>query len=90
VLLLILWREHARLSVEAIRRNERRKLSATWCNGAATGVLTVGGFAPIVGGIIGVGQAPASVPVLVTVFGSSVASVGLHLLGREILERLEE
>jgi uncharacterized membrane protein YfcA len=78
------------VGVKAIRRNERHKLSAAWCNGAAISVLTVGVFAPIVAGIIGVGQSPGGFPVLVTVFGSSAASVGLHLLGRRILERLEE
>lgn len=78
------------MSIVIVRRNERRKLSAAWCNAAATGVLTVGGFAPIVGGVIGLGQSPGSFPVLTAVFGSSVASVGLHLLGRRILEGLEE
>lgn len=87
---LMFRRGRARVSIEGVRRNERHKLTAAWCNGAANGILTVGVFAPIVAGVIGVGQTPGALPVLISVFGSSAASVGLHLLGRRILERLEE
>jgi uncharacterized membrane protein YfcA len=78
------------VGIEAIRRNERRKLTAAWCNGAATGVLTVGVFAPIVAGFVGVGQSPGNLPVVITVLGAATISVGMHLAGRHILERLEE
>ncbi|MET0220397.1 MAG: hypothetical protein ABW213_07065 [Tardiphaga sp.] len=77
------------MSIEAVRRNERRKLSAAWCNGAATGVLTVGVFAPVVAGIVGVGKPPNDLAVLNTVLGAFVISICLHLVGRHMLEGLE-
>lgn len=84
------WRGHAKLSIETVRRNERRKLSAAWCNAAATGILTVGAFAPIVAGIIGFGQSPRDSTVTITVFGAFVISICLHLVGLKMLGGLEE
>jgi Na+/melibiose symporter-like transporter len=78
------------VSIETIRRNERRKLTAAWCNAAATGMLTVGMFAPIVAGIIGVGKPPSDFAVLSTVLGAFAISMSLHLVGRFVLEGLEE
>jgi hypothetical protein len=77
------------LSIAVIRRNERRKLSAAWCNAAASGLLTVGAFAPIVAGLVGVGQSPGVFVLLSTVLGALAISVCLHLAGRQMLERLE-
>lgn len=78
------------MGVEAIRRNERRKLSAAWCNAAASGMLTVGVFAPIVAGIVGIGKSLGDLAVFSTLLGAFAISICLHLLGRYMLEGLEE
>jgi Na+/melibiose symporter-like transporter len=83
-------RGYARLSIKTVRRNERRKLSAAWCNSAATGILTVGAFAPIIAAIIGFGQSPRDWTVSMTVVGAFVVSICLHLVGLRMPGGLEE
>ncbi|QND72117.1 hypothetical protein [Tardiphaga robiniae] len=79
------------MSITAIRRNEQRKLSATWCNTVATGLLTIGVFAPSVAIILGVEETQGNINALGwTIIGASAAAVFLHLGGRRILGRLEE
>jgi hypothetical protein len=78
------------VSIVIVRRNERRKLSAAWCNAAATGMLTVGVFAPVVAGVIGVGRPLGDFAVLSTVLGAFAICICLHLLGRHMLGGLEE
>ena len=63
-------------------RNEARKLSATFINGIALSVLTVGAIGPMITGN-GAGA--------LRVFGLSlVASVLLHLLARLVVRRVED
>ena len=74
-----------------MRRNEQRKLSATWCNTVATGLLTIGVFAPTVAIILGVEETQDNINALGwTVIVASTAAGLLHLGGRRILGRLEE
>jgi hypothetical protein len=53
-------------------------------------MLTVGVFAPVVAGVIGVGRSPGDLAVLITVLGAFAISMFLHLLGRHMLGGLEE
>lgn len=88
---LTFWREHAKVSIVIIRRNERRKLSATLCNTIAAGLLTVGVFAPIVALVLQVENTRSSGFALFgTILIVSAIAGFLHLSGRRILERLEE
>jgi hypothetical protein len=68
-------------------RNERRKLSGTYFNGAALAVLGVGGFTPIVA----VAQsARPSLAAFAVVVCCILASASLHWLARYVLGGLEE
>lgn len=88
---LTIRREHARLSIETIRRNERHKLSASLCNTLAAGLLTVGVFAPIVALVLCVESTQGSVYALIATIATAVVIAGfLHFCGRHILGRLEE
>jgi hypothetical protein len=79
------------LSIETIRRNERRKLSATLCNTIAAGLLAVGFFAPTVALMLQVENIrSSSFAFLGTILVVSAIAGFLHLSGRRILERLEE
>jgi len=63
-------------------RNEARKLSATFINGIALSVLTVGAIGPTVAGN-GAGA--------LRVFALSlVASILLHMLARLVVRRVED
>jgi len=53
-------------------------------------MLTVGVFAPVVAGIIGVGRSPGDFAVFSTVLGAFVICLCLHLFGRHMLGGLEE
>jgi hypothetical protein len=79
------------VGIEAIRRNERRKLSATFCNTLAAGLLTVGVFAPNVTLVLRAdsarGDSVALIGMMATVI---VMASSLHYCGRYILEGLEE
>lgn len=70
-------------------RNERRKLTATWFNGAAIAALAVGCFAPITGFMT------ATTPISAVLLGSLVmcwllASAILHVAARAFAGRIEE
>ncbi|MET0968931.1 MAG: hypothetical protein ABWY18_07000 [Tardiphaga sp.] len=79
------------MSIETVRRNERRKLSATLCNTVAAGLLTVGVFAPTVALVLHVEDARNSTITLIGLFVVALTiSAAFHLGGRQILERLEE
>jgi hypothetical protein len=68
-------------------RNEQRKLTATYLNGAAIAVMGVGGFTPIVALAQSVNP---SLSAFVVVIGCILASAGLHWLARRTLGGLEE
>jgi hypothetical protein len=68
-------------------RNEQRKLSATYFNGAALAVLGVGAFTPVVS------FAQSAQPTLaasIVVVCCILTSAGLHWLARYLLKGLEE
>lgn len=68
-------------------RNEQRKLSGTYFNGAAIAAIGVGGFAPVVAMAM---SGPLTPIILLLVLGCTGASIGLHLLAKLSLEGLEE
>ena len=72
-------------------RNERRKLTALWLNAVATALMTAGVFAPVASQIYGFGANRVDNAL---VFASSAVcatlSLGLHLIGRELLGGLQE
>jgi hypothetical protein len=72
-------------------RNERRKLTASLLNAVATALMTAGVFAPVASQIYGFGSNRADKTL---VFISSTVcvtlSLGLHLIGRQLLGGLEE
>jgi hypothetical protein len=79
------------LSIEAIRRNERRKLSATFCNTLAAGLLTVGVFAPNVALVFRAENARVDSVALMGMMATVIVMASsLHYCGRYILEGLEE
>jgi len=68
-------------------RNEQRKMSAGYFNGAAIAVMGIGGFTPIVA----VAQsAQPSLAASIVVVSCLMASAGLHWLARHVLKGLEE
>lgn len=68
--------------------NEQRKLSATYLNGIAIALITVGVLAPIVAVLTG---ALSSLPVGLSLAAGCIAlSFGIHSLARQILKRLKE
>lgn len=70
-------------------RNERRKLTATWLNGAAIAALAVGCFAPITGYATSATTIPAIV-LAPLVSGWFLISSILHMVGRWMMGRLED
>ena len=68
-------------------RNEQRKLTATYLNGLAMAFFGVGGFAPLVAMAL---SGPLAPMIHFLVVGCILASLGLHLLARHILDGLEE
>jgi hypothetical protein len=73
-------------------RNERRKLMASWFNTIATALMAAGVFAPVASQIYGFGSnRSGQTLVLISSAVCGAASVGLHLLGRQLfLGDLEE
>lgn len=72
-------------------RNERKKLTATWFNNFATGIMTAGVLGPAATLIYGSNQSGADIALIFTVFAiCMLVSGGLHLAGRSILWDLEE
>jgi uncharacterized membrane protein len=72
-------------------RNEKRKLSANWCNTLATAVLTAGVFAPLAAIFYELTNSTADRHFLLGTAGICAAGgFALHFFGRFLLERLEE
>jgi hypothetical protein len=72
-------------------RNERRKLTASWLNAIATALVAAGGFAPVASQIYGFGSNRVDQTlVLASSAICVVLSLGLHLVGRQLLGGLEE
>jgi hypothetical protein len=72
-------------------RNERRKLTASWLNAIATALVAAGGFAPVASQIYGFGSNRVDQTlVLASSAVCVVLSLGLHLVGRQLLGGLEE
>jgi hypothetical protein len=72
-------------------RNERRKLTSSWFNAIATALMAAGVFAPVASQIYGFGA--NRVDQTLVLASSTVCvglSVGLHLVGRQVLGGLEE
>jgi hypothetical protein len=72
-------------------RNEKRKLSATWCNTLATAALTAGTFAPLAAVFYELTNSVVDRSFLL--FGAGICAAGsftLHFAGRLLLEKLEE
>jgi hypothetical protein len=68
-------------------RNERRKLTASWCNA----IMAAGGFAPVASQIYGFGSNRADQTLVLISSAVCVAvSLVLHLIGRQHLGGLEE
>jgi hypothetical protein len=72
-------------------RNEKRKLSASWCNTLATAVLTAGAFAPLAALFYELTNSTVDRRFLLSSTGICVVGgFALHFFGRFLLERLEE
>jgi hypothetical protein len=72
-------------------RNERRKLTASWLNAVATALMAAGVFAPVASQIYGFGSNRADKSlVLISSVVCVTLSLGLHLIGRQLLGGLEE
>ncbi|HEV7880219.1 hypothetical protein [Bradyrhizobium sp.] len=79
------------MNLEAIRRNEKRKLGALWYNGVSIAIVAVGIFAPAAGLIFDPERAKRSVDALgFTLLGSIVAALILFGIGKTFLNRLED
>jgi len=79
------------MDVEAMRRNEKRKLGALLCNGISTAIIAVGIFTPAQGMIFEPERARMSVYALgFTLLGSIVAALILFSIGKTFLSRLED
>ena len=68
--------------------NEQSKLTATYMNGIAIALITVGVLAPIVA--ILTGAVTSATIVVLLVCGCVIASAGLHYGARQILAGLKE
>jgi hypothetical protein len=72
-------------------RNERRKLSATWCNTLATAVLTAGTFAPLAAYFYELTHSSIGRDFLLrSAFVCAIGGFVSHFVGRSMLGRLEE
>jgi hypothetical protein len=72
-------------------RNERRKLTASWFSAIATALVAAGGFGPVASQIYGFGSNRADQTLVLVSSAVCVAvSLGLHLVGRQLLGGLEE
>ena len=71
--------------------NERTKLTATWLNTLATGLIAAGAFAPMAAIFIGLSVLPISIGrVSVVAFACALAGAGIHIGARTILRSLRE
>ena len=79
------------MNLEAVRRNEKRKLGALWCNGISTAVVAAGILAPTAGLIFDPERVKKSVDALgFILLGSIVAALILFAIGKTFLNRLED
>ena len=71
--------------------NEQTKLTATWFNTLATGLIAAGAFAPMAAILLGISVFPVSPG---RVFSLAIACIciggGIHLWARQMLGRLRE
>jgi hypothetical protein len=75
----------------AIIRNEKRKLSATWCNTLATAILTAGTFAPLAATFYGLSHPTISGMFLMqSAMVCAAIAIAFHFVGRLMIGRLEE
>ena len=71
--------------------NERTKLTATWLNTLATALVAAGVFAPAVALLYGLSQVSVSTVFMVALAMSCLGfGIGLHVVGRRLLGRLQE
>ena len=73
--------------INKLVRNERRKLTATFINGVAVAMLAIGGLTQVVAFAQSL---TLSVVALIIALSCIGGSIGLHWLGRFLLEGLEE
>jgi hypothetical protein len=72
-------------------RNERRKLTASWLNAVATALMTAGVFAPVASQIYGFAAIRVdNALVFISSAVCAAVSLGLHLIGRQLLGGLVE
>jgi hypothetical protein len=77
--------------VSKIVRNEKRKLTASWCNTLATAALTAGTFAPLAAVFYELTNSPVDRSfLLLSAAICATGSFALHFVGRFLLDRLEE
>jgi hypothetical protein len=77
-------------TMNASARNERRKITATYLNTIGSGVLLVGGFAPVVTFVYGTSATLPNPLTLVTgTLICIVVSLVLHFLARTMLKGIE-
>jgi hypothetical protein len=71
--------------------NERTKLTASWFNALATGLVAAGGFAPLAALLYGISDLKTE-RMYVLLLGLVCVSggIGLHLIGWAFLRRLRE
>jgi hypothetical protein len=78
-------------TIEALRRNEQRKLTGTWCNTISAGVFSVGAFAPITALLFKLEDTKFNVNAIGwVILVSLVMGIIIHLAGRRGITRLEE
>ena len=71
--------------------NERTKLTATWFNALATALVAAGVFAPAVALLYGLSQARVNPAFMISLaLGCLGFGIGLHVVGRRLLGRLQE
>jgi MFS-type transporter involved in bile tolerance (Atg22 family) len=79
------------MNLEATRRNEKRKLAASWYNGVSTASVTIGIFTPIAGAIFDPERARRSFDALgFILLGSLLAALILFAVGKTHLNRFED
>lgn len=68
-------------------RNERTKITATYLNGLAVGVLAIGGLAPLINAANT--QTAVTFPIVISASICIFVSIALHLFARRVLKGLQ-
>jgi hypothetical protein len=80
----------ARIADVKLQTNEQIKYSGTFMNGMAIAIFSVGALAPVLGSFVPGSPYSNNIPLLAGVsMGCFLASLGLHLLVRQMLRRLK-